>query len=31
MDYFNMIKIGIEIAKEYYCNKNTDKSGTFAT
>jgi hypothetical protein len=24
-------KIGIEIAKEDYCYKNTDKSGNFAT
>jgi hypothetical protein len=23
--------IGIEIAKESYCSKNTDKSGTFVT
>jgi hypothetical protein len=26
-----MVKIGTVIAKDQYSNKNTDKSGTFAT
>jgi len=28
--FYIAAKIGIEIAKEVYCYKSTDKSGTFA-
>jgi hypothetical protein len=29
--FYKAVKLGTEIAKVVYCNKNTDKSGTFAT